>query len=310
MDRSQKSASQHSTAVRTAGSATLDILLPTASGERREPAVTSPARPTVHEAAILRQPQNGRRTRSEPQAHSAPHAYSGHRSPLSQTELESPCSGSPHLPVPAARCRYRKTQPRLEHRYYLHSHARWLSVFGRRDGLVQPIRAQLGIVQHDGYRFLPGGAQRRFALRPARDLELRSRLAVYGGRLPGTHPEAWHRHQHGRPRPCSRQRVHRTTVALSEIRVDLPWRLRHRPGTAPGTGELLPLLQSPTSAPSSGLSNAGRLVPEQNPKEKVIALMGALPPNPRDLPLLFPEWISSALLDTASAVKSKCLLGR
>jgi hypothetical protein len=34
---------------------------------------------------------------------SAPDAHSGHRSPLSQTELEPPGAGSPDLPVPAAR---------------------------------------------------------------------------------------------------------------------------------------------------------------------------------------------------------------
>ena len=48
--------------------------------------------------------------------------------------------------------------------------ARRLLVFSRRDGLVQPLRAQLGTVQHDGNRLLPGGARCRVPLRPTRNL--------------------------------------------------------------------------------------------------------------------------------------------
>src|SRR5216683_3268920 len=118
MDRSATSAPQHSAAVRTAGSAALDLLLPAAAGERREPAPAPPARPVVLEAPVLRQPQDGRRAGGEPQTHPAPDAHSGHRSPLPQTQLEPPGAGSPDLPVPAARCGNPPAQPRLEHRYY------------------------------------------------------------------------------------------------------------------------------------------------------------------------------------------------
>src|SRR5712692_10335547 len=114
MDRSHASAPQHSTAVRTAGSAALDLLLPAAAGERGELAFTPQARPTVSEVPVLRQPKNGVRTGGEPQTHSTADAHSGDRSPLSQTELEPPGTGSRSLPVPAARRRDRKTQPRLE----------------------------------------------------------------------------------------------------------------------------------------------------------------------------------------------------
>ena len=159
MDRSHSPTPQHSTAVRTAGSAALNLLLPAAAGECREPAPAPQARPVVLEAPVLRQPQNGRRTGSEPQAHPATNAHTGHRSPLSQTELEPPGTGSPDLPVPAARRGNPPAQPRLEHRYYLHSDARRLSVPGRGDGLVQPLRAELGTLQYDGNRLLPGRAR-------------------------------------------------------------------------------------------------------------------------------------------------------
>ena len=160
MDRSTTSAAERPTAVRTAGSAALDLLLPAAAGERGEPAPDAPARRVVPEVPVLRQPQDGRRAGGEPQTHPAADAHSGHRSSLPQTELEPSGAGSPDLSVPAARRRDRAAQPRLEHRYYVHSDAWRLSVPGRGDGLVQPLRAQLGTLQHDGDRLLPGRAGR------------------------------------------------------------------------------------------------------------------------------------------------------
>src|ERR1700674_5598162 len=102
MDRSPTSAPQHPTAMRTAGSAALDLLPPAAAGERGESASAPPARPVVPEAPVLRQPQDGRGVGGEPQTHAAPDAHSGHRSPLPQSHLELSGAGSPDLPVPAA----------------------------------------------------------------------------------------------------------------------------------------------------------------------------------------------------------------
>src|SRR6202163_5010946 len=287
MDRFPTSAPQHPTAMRTAGSAALNLLPPAVAGERGESASAPPARPVVPEAPVLRQPQDGRGVGSEPQTHPAPDAHSGHRSPLSQTELEPPGAGSPDLPVPAARHRHRTPQPRLEHRYYVHSDAWRLSLSGRGDGLVQPLRAQLGTFQYAGNRLLLGGAGRRVPLRPARNLELRSGLAVHLGRLPRSAEEARYLHQYGWPRSRARQRFHRAPVALFEVRVDLSRRLRHRPRTVSGVGKLLPLLQSPAATPGARLSDAGRSVPAQGKKEEVTFIMGAPPPSPRDLALLF-----------------------
>src|ERR1700675_2945900 len=137
MDRFPTSAPQHPTAMRTAGSAALNLLPPAVAGERGASASAPPARPVVPEAPVLRQPQDGRGVGSEPQTHPAPDAHSGHRSPLPQTELEPPGAGSPDLPLPAARCGNPPAQPRLEHRYYLHSDAGRVSLPGRGDGLVQ-----------------------------------------------------------------------------------------------------------------------------------------------------------------------------
>src|SRR5450631_3668288 len=144
MDRSLSSEPNHPTAVRTAGSAAFELLLSAEAGERENTTPAPQAGPTLPEAPVLRQPQNGRRTESKSQAHPTPDAYPGHRSPLSKTEFEPPRCESPSLSLSAARHRYRTAQPSLEHRYYLHSHAWWLSLFGRGDGLVQPLCTQLG----------------------------------------------------------------------------------------------------------------------------------------------------------------------
>src|SRR5262249_27741822 len=156
MDRRTPSTVEHSAAVRTAGLAALDVLLPAAAGERTEPASAAPAGRAVPGDPVLRQPQNGRSARLQPQTHAAADAHSRDRSSLSQTALEPPRARPRGVPVLAARSDDRAAQPSLEHRYYLRSDAWRLSVSGRRDGLVQPLRAQLGVVQHYGDGFLPG----------------------------------------------------------------------------------------------------------------------------------------------------------
>src|ERR1700691_2098903 len=190
MDRSCPSATHRSTAVRTAGSAALDLLLFVAAGELGEPAAAARARRAVPEVAVLRQPQDGRRVRRGPPSRAAADAHFGNRSSLSQAAPESPGAGPPDLSVPVARRGDRAPQPGLVDRYYLYSDAWWLSVPGRGDGLVQPVRAELGTIQHDGNRLLPGRARRRISLRPARNLELRSGLAVHLGGLSGSAPTA------------------------------------------------------------------------------------------------------------------------
>src|ERR1700728_3740735 len=109
MDRSHASAAHHPTAVRTAGSAALDLVLSAAAGERGEPAPDAPTRPVVHEAPVFRQPEDGRRTGDQSQTGATADADAGHRSTLSKTQPEPPGAGSRNLSVPAARYRHRKT---------------------------------------------------------------------------------------------------------------------------------------------------------------------------------------------------------
>src|SRR5271157_6375941 len=190
MDRSTTSASDRAAAVRTARRAALDLLLPAAAGDRGEPAAAPAAGRTVFGMPVLRQPPDGRHAGGQPQTDAAAHAHRRHRSPLPQTEPEPSGAGPRDLSVSAARCFRQAAQPRLEYRYYLHSDAWRLPLFGGGHGLVQPLRAQLGTVQHDGNRLLPGGAGSGVPLRPARDLELRSGLAVHLGGVSGAAEEA------------------------------------------------------------------------------------------------------------------------
>ena len=133
---------------------------------------------------------------------------------LSETELEPSGARPRGLSLPAARRLNRAAQPSLEHRYYVYSDAWRLPLSGRRHGLVQPLRAQLGTLQHYGDRLLPGRAGERVPLRPTRNLELRSGFAVHLGRVSGAAEEARHLHQHGWTRPRPGQCFHRAAVAL------------------------------------------------------------------------------------------------
>src|SRR5262245_28757615 len=133
MDRSMSSVAEYPAAVRTARVVALDLLLSAPAGERPEPAPAAGAGRVVPKDSVLWQPQDGRGAGRESQTHPAADAHSGHRSVISQTELESPGAGPRSLPVPAARCGDRKAQPGLEHRYHLRSDARRVSLPGRRD---------------------------------------------------------------------------------------------------------------------------------------------------------------------------------
>src|SRR5690348_9512422 len=92
MDRSAPSRSECATAVRTARTATFDVLSPAAAGECGEPAADAAAGRTLPGVPVLRQSPHGGHVGIEPQTHAAPDADSGDRSSLSESELE-PASG-------------------------------------------------------------------------------------------------------------------------------------------------------------------------------------------------------------------------
>src|SRR6202140_1910955 len=288
MDRSTTFEPECSAAVRTARRASFDLLSPATAGERGEPASAPAARRVVLGLSVFRQPSHGRHAGGQPQTHPAFDAHSGYRSALPETELEPPGTRSRDLPVPVTRRLHRAAQSSLEHRYYVCSDAWRLPLPGGRDGLVQPLRAQLGTLQYHGDRLLSGRAGSGVPLRPTRNLELRSGVPVHLARFFGAAKKARHLHQHGWTGSCAGQRFHRAPVAHSEVRTHLPRRLRQRGRSVPSAGLLLPFLQSPAPTPGARIPHAGRSVPAPKKKEKVIAMMvGSAPQTPRDLALFF-----------------------
>ncbi len=136
---------------------------------------------------------------------------------------------APDMAISASPSDHRSAEPGLVRGRDLHSDAQRLPVPRRDHGLVQPKGSELETIEHDGCRLLrhsTGGGD--CLLRQARDLQHRSRLAVYqlclhqhleGGRNP---------HLDGRPRPLDGQRLHRAAVAIAQIRMRLPQCLRDR----------------------------------------------------------------------------------
>src|SRR5262252_2159261 len=226
MDRSAISRSEHPAAMRAAGPAALDLLLSAAAGERRQPAFAAEARRVVSGAPVLRQPSHGRHVGSWAHAHPTTDADFGNRSPLSETQSEPSSSGARDLPVLAARRLGREAQPGLEHGYYVPSDAWWLPLPGGHHGLVQPVRAELGTFQHHGDRLLSGCAGGGVPFRSTRNLELRSGFAIHRGGFSGTAQTTRYLHQHGWTGPRPGQRFYRAPVAQSQVRADLPRRLR------------------------------------------------------------------------------------
>src|SRR5882757_8502524 len=284
MDRSKTPAPDCSAAVRTARPAALDLLLPPAAGECRESTPAPATRRTVPGLSVLRQPPDGSHAGSQPQAHSAADADSRNRSSLSETVFEPSGGGPRDLPVLAARRLDRTAQPGLEHRYYIHSDAWRLPLSGGRDGLVQPLRAQLGTLQYDGDRFLSGCTRGGIPLRPTGNLEFGSRGPIYLCRISGAIETARHPDQHGWTGPCSGQRFHRAPVAQLEIRTDLSWLLRQRSRFVPSARSVLPFLQLSAPTPGARLPHTGRPVPAPVNEETVMIQLGdAVPQTPWDL---------------------------
>src|ERR1700681_4936581 len=113
MDRSRTSTVDHPTAVRTAGSAAVDLLLRAAAGERGELAAAPAAGRTISRVSVLWQPSYGGDAGGQPQAHPATDASFRNRSSLSETQSEPPGGRPRNLPVPAARRHDRAAQPSL-----------------------------------------------------------------------------------------------------------------------------------------------------------------------------------------------------
>ena len=87
--------------------------------------------------------------------------------------LSRPADEGADLPVFAAGCADCSSQPGVEHRYHVRADAARLFVPDGGAGLVQPLRAGLGAVEHAGRHVLPVGVRRGAAAGDARGVQHR-----------------------------------------------------------------------------------------------------------------------------------------
>ncbi len=183
MRRRQSFTTDDRPTVRAARPAAQHVVSRTDRRDGREPGADEADRRAVLADAVLRQPQDGARIGHQSQARTALDAPDGLGGDLSEASDDAAECRAQDLPVFTAESADHAARPGVGQRHHLHSAAARLFVPDGGDGLVQPLRAGLAVVEHAGGEFLSGSA-RRGALREAtRDFQQRPRIAIHGGGL-------------------------------------------------------------------------------------------------------------------------------
>ena len=112
----------------------------------------------------------------EPQARAAADAGDGHRGDLPQAAHDVARRRTQDLPVFTAECGGHAARPGVGQRHHVRAAASRVLVPGGGDGLVQPLRAQLAIVEHADGKLLHGSAGRGASAAASR----RSSTAIKG----------------------------------------------------------------------------------------------------------------------------------
>ncbi len=141
-------------AVRVAGPGPLDVLLHAGGRDGREPGLDAADRPGVPGDAVLRQPQAGRGPQGQSQARAAADAADGVGGDLPKAADHAARGGTQDLPLFTAECGSDAAQPGVGQRHHVHPVAARLLVPGGGDGLVQPVRVGVAIVEHLGGKLL------------------------------------------------------------------------------------------------------------------------------------------------------------
>src|SRR6476646_3501294 len=189
MDRTEPSRAEHSAAVPAAGAEPIE-LVPHAGGRvGGELGADANDRRAVLTDAVLRLAEHdvladAARLRGQSQAGAALDADHGAGSDLSAAEHDPAKPGAQDLPVFTAGCGDSASQPGLEYGHHLHSVGPRLRLPDCSLGLVQPIRAVVGVVAHARWGILPGGAGASTRGGLAGDLQHGPGLAVH---QPGLH---------------------------------------------------------------------------------------------------------------------------
>ena len=318
MDRTRSSSTEYCSPVPPGGLVSLDLLPRTHLRERAKSAIAAALGRTLHRISVLRQPADagglaaGLCLSDQPQAHPPTDERARAGSDLSQAEVEPTGPRPSGLSLSTSRCANRARQSGLEQRYYLYPHAGGLRVSGSGDRLVQPVCTQLGDIEHRRRLAQSRGSGRRLIRSSkTRDLQHRSRIAIYQSTVSGATDRSPDRHQHGWPRPCFRQCLYRKTLAHRQIRARLSARVLDVGRVANGPGEILSALQFSPSASSSAVSHSSRSVlPGQAETRKGSCLTWGSAPNPGIYRCFPPEWIFSYWQKPACPLQSSCLIGR
>lgn len=213
----------HSSSMQVARTSPLQLLLQTCRDSRARSHVDETYRRDLHRIPVQwiskNYPQpSKRRSKCEPKTGSEDHAatWLSRTAPEAEHFEESP--GTPQISVSAARSLNHQTSAGVEFGYHLHSIAPGFCVSCGSHGLVQSVSTfSSSIEQSRGellHRSIRGGHRE---LWPTRNLQHRSRSAVFISRVCGCCSQEEHSFQHGRSRESARQHLCRTTMENSKI---------------------------------------------------------------------------------------------
>ena len=186
MDRSVSSKPDHSTAMRFTGSAAFELLLSATTGEHTKSASAPPARSVVFETPVFGSRKMAVELKVNRKRIQRLMRILGIEAHYRKPNLSRPAPGHEVYPYLLRGVEIlRPTHVWSTDITYIPDAGR-LSLRGGGYGLVQPVRPQLGTLQYVGNRLLPDCTSRRVPLRPTRNLELRSGLAVHFVGVPGS----------------------------------------------------------------------------------------------------------------------------
>jgi len=248
-------------------------VLRTATGERAESAPDAALGRAVHTNAFLRRHQDDRcapqaRIHRESETCPATTAADGLGSDIPQAASFNAGAWPSHLPIPPAQRCHHAAQPGLVERHHIHSAARWLHLPGRRHGLVQPLRAQLGNFDESRCGILLLSVGPGVAARTSGNLQHRPRRSIHQRGLHRSARIRKHFDQHGRPRTRPGQCLCRTPVEDREIRGCLSQGLWRSSRCRAQSRTILPFLQWAAATSSVELSNAGSRLSRSGNKGK------------------------------------------
>ena len=204
---------------------------PGVGGRPRDHAASRPAASGVpiRGSADVARSFVGRWVQDRPSAREDADAADGDRSALSPSAHDEAGARTQDLPVPAARHRDHAAKPGVGDGHHLHPDGAWLRLPRRRARLVQPARAVVARIDHDGSGVLRRDAGGRLGSpRQAGHLQHRPRIAVHRRGLHRRTCQQPHCDQHGRQGRLAGQRLRRAAVAQRQIRGGLSAGLRQR----------------------------------------------------------------------------------